>query len=116
MKYCRTCGADMVDNAVVCIRCGCAATGISQQAAYGQNPNDAPSKGFAILGFLIPVLGFILWLAWNNSSPQKAKSCGKGALWGTLVFITAIIILFVMGVSRCQEWIRDMSDSQYYYW
>jgi len=106
----------MVDNAVVCIKCGCAVDGINQRVVSGQNPNDAPSAGFAILGFFIPILGFILWLAWSNTSPKKSKSCGKGALWGIIVFLAAVIILFVMGISRCQSWISDMSDSQYYYW
>jgi hypothetical protein len=47
--------------------------------------NDAPSFGFAFLSFLFPLIGFILFRVWNNSSPQKAKSCGKGAYIGFFV-------------------------------
>jgi hypothetical protein len=47
--------------------------------------NDAPSFGFAFLSFLFPLIGFILFRVWNNSSPQKAKSCVQGAYIGFFV-------------------------------
>jgi len=54
--------------------------------------NDAPSFGFAFLSFLFPLIGFILFRVWNNSSPQKAKSCGKGAYIGIFVGVALGII------------------------
>ena len=46
MKFCSKCGKEIVDEAVVCPSCGCS---VSQVEA-----NDAPSMGFAVIGFFIP--------------------------------------------------------------
>ena len=51
------------------------------------NENDSPSIGFAILCFLIPLLGLILYLVWKDDYPLKAKSCGKGAIIGVVASI-----------------------------
>jgi flagellar FliL protein len=104
MKYCSHCGAEVNDEAVVCIKCGCSVSNTTNQVLGIVNPNDAPNKGFAVLGFFFPLVGFILWLVWNNSSPKKAKSCGIGALIGVIgipIIITGIffVLTFVVGSS-----------------
>lgn len=48
-------------------------------------PDDAKSAGFGVLGFFFPVVGFILWLVWQDKYRKRAKSCGKGALIGARV-------------------------------
>ena len=100
----------MVDEAVVCIKCGCAAADIKQQVVYINNPNDAPSTGFAVLSGFFPPLGFVLWLVWNNSSPKKAKSCGKGALFGMIAYITATLLLFTIGLKSCYDLFNNTSQ------
>lgn len=89
MKYCSHCGAQIDDNAVICVKCGCSV------AQNNTNPQDAPNAGFAVLSFFFPVVGLILWLVWMNSSPLKAKSCGKGALIGV---ISSIVVGIVYGI------------------
>jgi len=91
MKYCSGCGTELVDDAVVCIKCG-------RSVAGSINKNDASSFGFAFLCFLIPIVGLILFLVWNNSNPKKSKSCGKGALIGFIVFVV-IIPLFIFFIN-----------------
>lgn len=96
MKYCSHCGAQIDDNAVICVKCGCSV------APNNTNPQDAPNAGFAVLSFFFPVVGLILWLVWMNTSPFKAKSCGKGALIGVisgvvLGLIYAVIIGTLLG-------------------
>ena len=92
MKFCSHCGSEINENAVVCIKCGCAVGNIKYY-----NPYDSSSKGFAVLGFFFPLVGLIMFLVWNNSSPKKAKSCGIGALLGVLIFpiLTFLTIFFV---------------------
>jgi uncharacterized membrane protein YvbJ len=97
MKYCSHCGAEVHDDAIVCLKCGCSVTSVSQQTVSIVNPNDASSGGFAALGFFFPILGLILWLIWNNTSPLKAKSCGMGALTGFIVSIVISILAAVIG-------------------
>jgi hypothetical protein len=45
-------------------------------------PVDAGSIGWAILGFLIPLVGFILFFVWRNTKPQSAKMSLIGACVG----------------------------------
>jgi hypothetical protein len=49
------------------------------------NPLDAPSGGFAVLCFFVPLVGLILYLVWKSEYPLKARSCGKGAIIGAIV-------------------------------
>jgi hypothetical protein len=87
MKYCRYCGAEMLDDAVLCVKCGCPveSTTIAEET-------DAPNMGFAVLSFFIPLVGLILYLTWKDKTPLKAKSCGKGALVGVIISVVGGII------------------------
>lgn len=107
--YCKNCGAQIDDQAVVCPYCG-VPTGVGQPAAPQQAPQqnpyatapvsaDAPSMGFAVLCALIPLLGLILFLVWKDQYPLKAKSCGKGAIVGVCIEVVLYIILFVILIS-----------------
>ncbi|MBQ6052952.1 MAG: zinc ribbon domain-containing protein [Clostridia bacterium] len=61
-------------------------------ASYA-NGQDAPSFGYAVLGFFIPLVGLIIYLSAKDSTPMKAKSAGKGALVG---FITNIVLSILL--------------------
>lgn len=90
MKFCKNCGAEVADEAVLCVKCGCS---LSQT-----NKDDKPNGGFAVLGFFVPIVGLILFLVWNKEYPRKAKSCGKGALIGFIVStVLTIIWAVIMG-------------------
>lgn len=106
--YCRFCGKEIEDGARFCPYCGKAQQDVQappppQQKAV--DPNDAPSAGFAVLGFFFPIVGLILYLVWMDTMPQRARSCGKGALisvivgvaGGVIAAIIAVIVLFVVG-------------------
>ena len=69
--YCPNCGEQIDDKAVVCPKCG---VPVKNTVA----PDDAPSTGFAVLGFLFPIIGLILYLVWKSERPLRAKSVGKG--------------------------------------
>ena len=59
-------------------------------------PVDAPSTGYAVLGFFIPIVGLILYLVWRDSQPQRAHSCGKGALFGIITYVVLIIAMYAI--------------------
>lgn len=86
MKFCSQCGTQVMDEAVICIHCGCAIA----TNGVGIRADDAPSAGFAILGFFIPVVGLILYLTNKDTSPRKADSAGKGALIGFILGLVGI--------------------------
>ena len=87
--YCYNCGKEIDDKAVVCVQCGCSVT--SKYTVDG----DKPSALLAILCFLIPVLGLIMYLIYDNKSPRRAKSVGKAALAG---FITSIVLSILLAL------------------
>ena len=69
-------------------------------SVYGTpvNPEDASSALFAVIGFLFPFVGLILFLVWQNTMPLRAKSAGKGALASVIVGIalSCMVMTFFM--------------------
>ena len=65
MKYCAKCGAELIDEAVVCVRCG-APTGIYKQNFKSRNSAFVTlSQTFMIIGTVfMGILGLLIPLAW----------------------------------------------------
>ena len=96
--YCRYCGKQIEEDARFCPYCGSAQQEGRQAPPPQQryvDPNDAPSGGFAVLGFFFPVVGLILFLVWQDTMPQRAKSCGKGALTAVIVSASLVLLTFI---------------------
>lgn len=87
--FCKKCGKEIMDDAVICVHCGCST---QEKKEITTSENDAPSTGMAVLGFLIPLVGLIVWLINKETKPLMAKSAGKGALIGFIVSIVFSII------------------------
>lgn len=96
MKYCSHCGAEVNDDAVVCVKCG---RQIAPEGGAGANPDDKMSWGFAILSFFFPLVGLILFLVWRKETPIKAKGCGMGALIGFILNVVVTIIFTCVGAA-----------------
>lgn len=97
MAFCRNCGAEIHDEAVVCVSCG-----VAVEKPKTAKEDDKKSGGFAFLCFLVPMLGLVLYLLWREDYPLKAKSCAKGAIIGVILgsIFTALyfIALFALGI------------------
>ena len=106
MKFCSKCGKEIMDEAVICPNCGCSVSSTEKEL-------DAPSTGFAVLGFFIPLIGMILYLVLKDKMPLKAKSAGKGALIGVCVSVVLGIIWGVILGSLIGTLLGEMS---YYYY
>ena len=64
MKYCSKCGNQVMDEAVICPKCGCPVenTGsVAQQNNNNNNVEDKANGGLIALSILIPIAGIILW-------------------------------------------------------
>lgn len=97
--YCKNCGEQIDDKAVVCPKCGVPVEGVTLSNTQANNSvADAPSAGFAVLSFFFPIVGLILWLVWKDATPLKAKSCGKGALIAVIVDAVVAILYVVIVV------------------
>lgn len=75
-----------------------------QQVYYNQQMPNMPqmpaqeekaSVGLAILSYLIPLVGLILYLTKKDTRPKTAKVCGKCALISFIINIVISIIMYV---------------------
>jgi len=91
MAYCRKCGAEIDEEAVICPKCG-----VEQRP---RNANDDGSILWAIIGFLIPIVGIILFAVWHSERPKSAKMSIIGALVSIGVGILIWVIFVVFAIS-----------------
>ena len=117
--HCRNCGVKLKGGEVICLSCGfhimskfnyCQQCGVKTQQGqvmcpscsfklrdlYGDSDRFKHDNGFAILGLLLPIIGFVIYLAWYETRPAKARSAGLGALIG---FVAIILISIVSIIS-----------------
>ena len=91
MAFCRNCGAQIDDQAVVCPKCG---------VAQGAGMSTSDNGGFlwGLLGCCIPLAGLILFLVWKDTKPKTSKAAGIGALVGVLSIVVWYIVAIVIGL------------------
>ena len=103
--FCSGCSQELSSEENFCSVCGKQRTMLAQDAQPTiQQPvylqmgyvQDAPPSGMTALGFFFPIVGLILYLVWKDQTPLKAKSAGKGALIGIIVWTTLSIILAIL--------------------
>ena len=95
MPFCRNCGKQLGDREAYCPKCGQPVV-FESRPQQRIDPSDSGSIGWAILGFLIPLVGLILFIVWSDSRPQSAKMSGIGALIGFIFSIVLPIILIAV--------------------
>ena len=89
MAYCKKCGAEIDDQAVICPKCG-----------VQQTPEVEDTGGFlwGLLGCCIPLVGLILYLVWKDTKPKTSKAAGIGALVSVICLVIYYIVIFVIGL------------------
>lgn len=89
--FCKNCGGEIDDKAVICPKCGVAQGNISINADNG---------GFlwGLLGCCIPVVGLILFLVWKDTKPNTAKAAGIGALVSVVIGVLYYVFVIAAGV------------------
>lgn len=92
--FCKHCGAEIADEAVICVKCG---KPVAEMPGTVSAENDKPSTELNILSFFIPLVGLILYLTQKNQYPVKAKALGKWALigWITGIVLTIVYTVFI---------------------
>lgn len=92
MAYCKNCGSQIHDQAVVCPACG-----VSQETKPAVVDNGG--FGWGLLGCCIPIVGLILFLVWKDTKPKTAKSAGTGALVSVIISVVYYLLVAVLGVA-----------------
>ena len=99
--FCPKCGARFSAEKKYCDQCGTELSVLLRPDAdmrhlSNSGAQDAPSTGFAVLGFFIPLVGLILFLVWHDTYPLRAKSAGKGALVRVITNVILSVLLVVI--------------------
>ena len=90
--FCKNCGQEIDDKAVICPHCG-----VSQKD--DSSVSDSGSIGWGFLGCCIPIVGLILFLVWRDNKPKNAKAAGIMMEKGKLVKAAGIGALISVGCS-----------------
>ena len=90
MAFCKYCGAQIDDNAVVCTSCG-----VAQNTAPAVV--DKGGFGWGLLGWCVPIVGLILFLVWKDTKPKTAKAAGIGALVSVILGVVIYAATFALG-------------------
>jgi uncharacterized membrane protein YvbJ len=88
--YCPHCGASIHENSKNCIECG---KRVTREKAINTHNELTFLPG--VLSFILPLLGFILYLVLKDTRSFTSKACLKGAIVG-LVFYLIIGVLFFL--------------------
>lgn len=92
MAFCKNCGQQIDDKAVICPSCGVAQTTTPAVVDNG-------GFGWGVLGCCIPIVGLILFLIWKDTKPKTAKAAGIGALVSVSIAVLYYIVIIVLGVT-----------------
>ena len=91
MAFCKNCGAQIDDQAVVCTSCG-----VAQNTAPAVVDNGG--FGWGALGCCLPIVGLILFLVWKDTKPKTAKAAGIGALVSVIIAVVYYVVMLVLGI------------------
>ena len=92
-KTCPHCGKEIDSAAEFCPKCGNSTSAFS-------HPLDKPSVILDLIAFLLPLVGFIMFLVFHHNYPKKSKSVGIASLVSIIAVIVfyAFIVIMVQGI------------------
>ena len=91
MAFCKNCGKEIDDKAVICPHCGVPQTTQPQVVDNG-------GFGWGLLGCCIPIVGLILFLVWKDTKPKTAKAAIIGAIVGVVISVVCYLLTAALGV------------------
>ena len=112
MRRCMTCNNIVDDKSNFCSNCGSNYliydNNTPQYQTYNpgayyqynnqqSNVSTTPPFLWGIIGFVVPIVGLILYLVWKDTNPNQAKAAGIGALIYACIVI-AIGLLFSLAL------------------
>lgn len=90
-KFCKSCGAQIAKNAVVCVKCGVATNDIQVE--------DDGNIIAAVAACCFPIVGIILYFVWKDTKPKSAKNVCIGALIPTILGAIFYFFAFIIGIA-----------------
>ncbi len=99
MAFCKVCGNEMHDSAIVCTKCGVATSNYNNFNKPNAEVVDNGGFGWGLLGCCVPIAGLILFLIWKDTRPNTAKSAGIGALVYLIIWVLYFIVAIGFGIA-----------------
>ena len=97
--YCKNCGTEINDNAVICPHCGVATDNYAKSTAVSEQKNTLALVGF-ILSFFVALAGLIVSIiAYKNAKKPEFNGDGKNfALAGIIISAVSMGIGLIGGI------------------
>ena len=97
--FCKNCGQELNDNAVICPHCGVATDNYTKSTAVTEQKNTMALIGF-ILSFFVALAGLIVSIiAYKNAKKPEFNGDGKSfALAGIIISAVSMGISFITGI------------------
>ena len=119
--FCKNCGTEIIDNAVICPHCGVQVANIGAAANISNACKDT-SNPIAIVGFVLSFFICLAGLICSIVGYRKAKNEGLDnqglALAGIIISsieLASVVILIISFIAMCTCAIANMpSDPPYY--
>lgn len=94
--YCKKCGAQIDDEAVICPKCGCE-TGVKKTV---NTENDESKTGIgAIFGIFLGIVGLIIGICLYKDGSIARKTFIKGWLIAFISWTAVVILFYIILVS-----------------
>lgn len=91
--YCRDCGNELIEGALYCSKCGS-----RQNVVFtGRYDPDTGDVWWAVLGFILPPLGLILWVLWSQERPKCAERLFRGSTISLAAFASFHLLPLLLG-------------------
>ncbi len=98
--YCKNCGKEIHDEAVMCVHCGATVASIPAEAAVSSE--DYAPGGICFLCFLIPFFGLMLYATHAIERPRAASAYLK---WAVISWVICLIAAGIyIGILLAENW------------
>lgn len=114
--YCKWCGSKVDGNSKFCPNCGkevLASNDGSQSVANGDSnvvKEEKTNVWFAVLSFLIPLAGLIIFLVKKDKEPKTAKASGICAIVGFLIGTIISFVIFFLVINGGLKLTENLVD------
>lgn len=99
--YCSKCGAEINDNAVVCVKCGCA---VKKQESQTIIINESPSREWLVCLLLCFFLGYLgihrFYVGKTGTGIAQLLTAGGCGIWALIDFIMILLGKFTDAEGR----------------
>ena len=115
MKYCKFCGAEIADEAVVCVKCGRAVAEqpITNAPVTERKQNKLGVAGFVLSLFTIQPLAFIfsiIGIIVGKKCNDKISLAVAGLIIGLIELVITIIIYSVYGPMLIEAFMEGFNE------